>query len=302
MSSLSIKVAANNADVAILGGSGFYSNSTGSYIGGTSGIGLQCSMGFSFVGVTIPVGSTINSATLALTLQASNAPSGSVLRIRCENADNPAVITSQADFTARTKTTAQTLWTIPSQGANTVLTTANFAASLQEVVNRGGFVGDKLNVFVEYHSTGQFSQIYVHDNGNSAYYPTINVDYTAPTVPEPIDTLTYYEAAAPENAIGIRCLFWDTPATSSPVTGFEVYKDNVLWLDITNPPDYEPNEDGFYYVPLTANGLETQGGTFKVRSRNVVGNSDFSADLVVPAITSGVSTHKRISNRLGIGL
>ena len=131
-----------------------------------------------FTGVTVPKGSTINSATLAL-----NFTSGSYddpnFDIYCEDVDDgTALTTTTNDISNRTLTTAKVTWNASSVGTG-IKTTPSFASSVQEVIDRDGWAsGNALNV-IGVGNSGSAFRISTWDSSNPE--AEITIDYTPPS-------------------------------------------------------------------------------------------------------------------------
>lgn len=134
--------------------------------------------GVRYTSVTIPAGSTINSATVALTAAGMGAGSVANLHVKvsCEAADNPAAFGtggSSRIFSA-TPTTAQTDWDPASWGVGATVTSPSFAAAVQEVINRPGWAsGNALAVLIR--NDGSPNDTVGEGNDNTA---ALTIDYT----------------------------------------------------------------------------------------------------------------------------
>lgn len=135
--------------------------------------------GFRFTNVTIPQGSTVSAATITLTFP-SAAYDDPDVDIYCEDRDDTSTFTTGANnLSSRPATTATTTWTATGIGTG-AKTSPDFAAAVEEVVQRAGWVsGNSLVVMLYNRSTAAF-RVNTYDGGG-ADYATLNVTYTAPS-------------------------------------------------------------------------------------------------------------------------
>lgn len=141
---------------------------------------------FRFTSVTIPAGATINSCTMDFTTTVGAGTPD--IRMSFEAADNPAFPTTATDAAGRTVTTAYgnfvTAW--PGAGRRT---TPGMAASLQEVVDRGGWASGNAiqNHWRDFKATGSnYIQGYTIERAGTADDPYLTVDYTVAAKAQPV--------------------------------------------------------------------------------------------------------------------
>ncbi len=146
-----------------------------------------------FLNITIPTGSTIDSAVLVLTSRALDALNDVNTRIRAEANINPATFSTQGDFDARTWTTAPALvnWdAIPAWVAETEYTSPDISTLIQAVIDLGGWTsGNPIAILwddFEQRSTAvnnTWRRAYSH-NSSAAKAPklVITVAIVSPTV------------------------------------------------------------------------------------------------------------------------
>ena len=136
---------------------------------------------FRLTSVTIPVGSTISAATQDYT---KNAGAGTPdIRIACEAADSATFPSSKADAEGRTITSSYAnITTLPSNARHT---TPDFSASVQEVIDRGGW------------ASGNAIQVHWRDNKatGSNYIQGRCIERTG-TTDDPYFSITYTEPAS----------------------------------------------------------------------------------------------------------
>jgi hypothetical protein len=141
---------------------------------GTRGYGAF----FRFTSVTIPAGATIDACTMDFTTTVGAGTPD--IRMSFEAADNPAFPTSKADAEGRTVTTAYGNYTTAWPGTGR-RTTPSMAASLQEVVDRGGWASGNAiqNHWRDFKATGSnYIQGYTIERTGTTGDPYLTVDYT----------------------------------------------------------------------------------------------------------------------------
>lgn len=137
--------------------------------------------GYRFQNVTIPPGSTITSATLSVYVQNASYDTPN-MEFYCQAADNPGTFTNDEDwFTAtRSWTTNKATWTGTDIGTGWK-TTANFAAALQEVIDRSGWASGNAIVVGTKALSGCVMRIRAWDYDSGASATSLNVTYTEPS-------------------------------------------------------------------------------------------------------------------------
>lgn len=178
MASLVVSVAAGADDAHEAGdGTGFdgtaaelkaYADATGS---------SQFHAGMRFTGLTIPAGSTISAATLDIEITTSD---DARVAIRCEDVDNAVDFLADSDVTSRPTTTASTNWIQNNLGLGLV-TSVDFAASVQEVIDRDGWVsGNALAVIFRGFASGAKQLDFAAFEHATAAPVQLTVTYTEP--------------------------------------------------------------------------------------------------------------------------
>lgn len=94
-------------------------------------------VGMRFTNITIPAGRTISSATITINV-VSGASDDINTAIYLNDVDSAANFTDEADVTGRVLTTATVTWSETGLGIG-LATSPNFAAALQEVIDRGAW-------------------------------------------------------------------------------------------------------------------------------------------------------------------
>jgi hypothetical protein len=173
-SSLSRAVAASSDDAEERAGSMSLTSSDLElvYDGGIQKVGMR------FTSITIPRNATVTRAWIQFTADESQSEA-TALTIRAQNADQAATFTTSSNnITDRTLTSASASWSPSawnsSDGAGTAQRTPDFAAVVQAVVNRSGWVsGNALAIIIT--GTGHRTA-HAQDNGSGA--AVLHVEYT----------------------------------------------------------------------------------------------------------------------------
>lgn len=158
-------------------------SSTDLYLAGGSGPYAGFSNGGRFTNVTIPVGATINSAVGQVYFHSLGSGTSCTSKPCFHAHDSSPNFTTTANLHPRTKTTLGTQWGSANMGTGWKSTT-NAATSLQEVINRGGWVSGSALMLLNYRGGT--------DNGiasaspyerNSSQAMKLDIDYTAAASP-----------------------------------------------------------------------------------------------------------------------
>lgn len=134
--------------------------------------------GLRFQNVTIPPGSTINTASLNVYLTSGSFDDPDIT-IYAEDTDDAAAFTTASNnISSRTPTTANTVWNVGSLSTG-VKTSPDFAAVIQEIIDRGGWSsGNDLAIIYVGNDASSLMRIRAFDAGGGDY-ATLNIDYTA---------------------------------------------------------------------------------------------------------------------------
>jgi hypothetical protein len=132
-------------------------------------------LGFRFLNVTIPNAATITAATMQVYCNTTSKDTAEH-KIHCEDVDDAAAFAaSSSNISNRPLTTAFTLWSAADMGVGWH-TTPDFAAAVQEVVNRAGWAsGNDLAVIFVWQTNGAL-RVQAYDSGSNI--ATITIDYT----------------------------------------------------------------------------------------------------------------------------
>lgn len=134
--------------------------------------------GLRFLNVTIPQGSTINSATLTVTLPSASFDDPDVTIWGDDRVNSAAFSTGNNNISSRTATAATVTWTATGIGTG-AKTSPSLTSIIQEIVNLGDWEsGNDLALILKGNSTNAFR--FNAFDGGGADYATINIDYTAP--------------------------------------------------------------------------------------------------------------------------
>jgi len=147
MPTLNLQVAASADDAEEKDdGTGFGSTATTEFLQANANAANRSNLGFRFTNVTIPQGSTIDTATLQLYCDDST---GKYDDIRCdvlaEDVDNAVDFSTDPDVTSRVRTTASVLWAQDNCAVGWE-SAPDIKTVVQEVTDRGGWASG--NAFV----------------------------------------------------------------------------------------------------------------------------------------------------------
>jgi hypothetical protein len=138
--------------------------------------------GFRFRNVTIPAGSTINSATMQLYTNGDSDGSTWRFKIVGEDQDNPGVWADTShEPSGITETTAKIDWD-PSTWASGWHTSPDISTIIQEIIDRGGWSsGNAICLVVRNDTSSGDNNVEVHDYyAYNSYGAKLDIDYTAP--------------------------------------------------------------------------------------------------------------------------
>lgn len=171
-----------------VGGTGFSATGTNFVVGDVSTTVYDKSVWLRFTSVTIPAGSGIGAATLTIPATGGSVTPLGTVKIQAEAADNPAAPSNRADAIARTRTTAAATWSGMTNISSGSYTTSDFAAVLQEVISRTGWVsGNAVQIFLTDNTAGwsgtAWQIAFANFNTATSSPATLNVTYYAPRVP-----------------------------------------------------------------------------------------------------------------------
>lgn len=143
--------------------------------------GLAQLVGVRFNNVTIPPGSTITNAYLTFQIDAIASSTTATIKISGEDTDDAAAFAaSNANISARTKTTASSNWVLDAE-SNTVdvdISSDDISAVVQEIIDRAGWSsGNDMAFILETVSGTGYRETEAWD-GESTAAPFLHVEYT----------------------------------------------------------------------------------------------------------------------------
>lgn len=130
-------------------------------------------------GITIPQGSTIDSATIHFHNPVSNSATGKSVTIDGNDVNNAAIPTTEGNIRSATKTSATVNWTFGSISGGT-LESPEIKTIIQEIVNRAGWAsGNAMMLYLHTPTTSSDWDLtvrtYDHSSGQA---PHINITYS----------------------------------------------------------------------------------------------------------------------------
>ncbi len=137
-------------------------------------------VGYRFTSVTIPPGSTITAATLDLEVYSGSFDDPDVTIYADDSDSAAAFVASSNNISGRTATTATTTWTDSSIGTG-IKTTPDFAATVQEIIDRGGWAsGNAIALITKGNSGSSALRTRAWDAGTGSP-AALSITYTAPS-------------------------------------------------------------------------------------------------------------------------
>lgn len=207
------------------------STSSGSWFSGESSLSTASSdIGLLFRNVNIPVGATILSAELLLTVETTRTESTS-LDILVENSDSAAPFSGTSNvISTRPKVSQVQSWNpVPAADRFQQITSPNFALLVQQVVSKPGWLsGNNIAVFLERQSGRR--QFYSREGTtNTNRWPKLRVTYTTTAVPiKQLTGLRFTDVSIPQGSTITRA-YLDFTAASTSNTGlkYSIFGENV---------------------------------------------------------------------------
>lgn len=156
----------------------FTAVNNGSFIGNTD---PQTRSSFQRFSVSVPRGAVILAAKLTFKSWSNRAEDTVRVKIVAEDEDNPSAPTTYADFMGRARTTAEVHWDgIVPWTTDTVYDSPDFAAVIQEVVNRPGWnPGNALTIFIDEDGSdvGARRMYYTFETDGNSASPDLTITY-----------------------------------------------------------------------------------------------------------------------------
>lgn len=194
MTTFSAYVAASSDDAYQSGSTvtinGGYPNTNGSTVW----------VGFRFTNVTIPAGSTINSAYINLSILAADDPD---VDIYGNDVDDAATFTTASnDISSRALTTAKVNWTATNIGAYSRKDSPDIKTIVQEIIDRAGWSSGNAIAILFDSLSSNYINFKAYDSGEGAtQYAKLTIDYTPPTYDDSL-TLGMARAVTPGGVAG----------------------------------------------------------------------------------------------------
>ena len=143
--------------------------------------------GMRFTNITIPKGSTIDSAYIALTADGDQSVATVNSKVRGEDVDNAAQFSDETDYWARPRTSAEVNWdNIPAWTAETEYDSPDIKTVIQEIIDRDGWSsGNALVIFWDDHDdrsshVSDCRRVGYSYDGSSTKAPKLHIEYTEP--------------------------------------------------------------------------------------------------------------------------
>ncbi|MFT5513297.1 MAG: hypothetical protein ACI8SE_001703 [Bacteroidia bacterium] len=135
-------------------------------------------VGLLYNSVTVPQGATITSAYVKFRCDDNSSNNTSSVKIYAEDVDNASTYSySDNNLTDRTKTTANTTWSMSKWNKNAYYNSDDISSVIQEVVNRSGWSsGNKMNLIIIPNSGSEREAVSRDESSSSA--PEIFITYT----------------------------------------------------------------------------------------------------------------------------
>jgi len=138
-------------------------------------------VGMRFQGLTIPPGSTILTAIIRMIAKTSRTGTGHRQTIACEDTDDAGTFTTASgNLSTRTPTDATINWTSGNTSSGSPYDTDDFAAVLQEIIDRPGWASGQAVAFI-FRGSGvrdHAQDCYSYDNGSN--FEQLRITYTSP--------------------------------------------------------------------------------------------------------------------------
>lgn len=236
MAILQVSIATGSDDAGWSGGDSYDATVAESVLGNY--LGFQIYNLFRFDNITIPSGSTINSATLEFHCNLNT--SGNTVNVRIEgiDEDDPVAPTTTADANGRTRTTATTNWSsLPAWTAGAKYTSPSFAATVQELIDRVGWAsGNAMMFYVMNNSSSSNANRAFAFFENTTYDPVLlTIDYTAGSGPQSIDVnLSNADANGNNLTFAPGSIFRTVNLSNADTIGYDLTQSSVVSRNVDN--------------------------------------------------------------------
>lgn len=192
MTTLNLQVNASNDDSRTVNGTTGFTRLVANYPLGR--IGTSTIQRWDrFAGVTVPQGSTINSAILSFYTNAAASGTFGTIKLKswADDTDDHAYPANGSDANTRPLTTGTAWADITSDPGAGVWISCDVVADVQTIINRGGWVSGNALGIRSGDNTGSnslFIDLY-HWDGNPSFAAKLDIDYTASGGPTPSSNL-----------------------------------------------------------------------------------------------------------------
>jgi hypothetical protein len=185
MTALNLAVAAQGDDgYASLDGTSDYSATATSLIVGAPAHPQRYGAWMRFLNVTIPAGSTIDTAVLSIEAVSLFGTLANIrTKVFADDIDTAVAPTTRAEFTALVRTTAGVDWDPAEWVADTIYTAPDLAAVIQEVIDRPGW------------ASGNALQLLWDDDGTTSSARVSGASFDHATFQEPRLVINYTAAS-----------------------------------------------------------------------------------------------------------
>ncbi|MFA5828688.1 MAG: Ig-like domain-containing protein [Candidatus Shapirobacteria bacterium] len=278
---------------------------------------------FLFTNVTVPQGSTIDSAYMGFTATGSNAGTVSLL-VAAQNISSPTAPASVDEFTTfQGNLTSSTIpWTnLPSVGWGVGFTSPDFSTIIAEIVNRQDWVsGNSIQIFINDNNSAAWSNrtVIMGNHTGAEAKPSLVITYSVPVViPNSPSSLSQYRSdgstalaageTTPENQVVLKFSMDSENSSDTLTPEVEVRQIGVSF-------DGTPNYFGLpleYVGPAVTGSVPVTGLTYgqsyhwQSRITNSAGSSPFvaagsSPDFIVGPLVPTTSDNTDSSWHSGI--
>ena len=162
---------------------------SGSYLMNNASLKMgSVSWNYQWIGLTwyyptIPVGAIITSAYIKMYVSGITGTTPETMRIYFDDDIDTSYVTSYADISGRTRTTARVDWAVPA-GSSGWVDTDDLSAVIQELVNSGNYsAGDKMMtaiIFAASYGSDKYASVTSYD-GTPSLSPKLCISYVLPS-------------------------------------------------------------------------------------------------------------------------
>lgn len=226
MSTWSSRIIADNDD-------GYYSPNLWFPSDNFFSVGSQNIAGLRFQNVTIPQGAIINSASLQFETPGFGNPGGETTQVYGIAEDNTASMATNPIGRTKTSQFVEWDWSVFTS-ANTVYTSPDLTAVIQEIINRSGWVsGNALGFLIPANDTSGSSQQFISYHWDTTKAPLLTIDYSvSPHITQSLG----YTVKIPQSITQLlRYRVVDLEQNPVPFSGLKVAKSGHNVLNTNDP-------------------------------------------------------------------